>query len=218
MFNKLSTLDNIESSYCYGPETISEVSSSSNDVGLFNEVTTNTALIIIPYWIADAVRRNKLDHIDILEYSRVQKIMSTEDMAQFLRINSRVIPGIDDAQYAIRHAWDQSKSDSLDYHTFYTQLNRVEAIVNVEQDINARLYKDNFDIETLEESDSLYHIDIKKDSNIYIVIKAGFMNAMNSNEFTKRFYSDVLKKLYSLMPIHTVSNYEIFKHYLKLLK
>lgn len=215
MISKLSTLDDINKTNVHPDYVLGRDIDTSNDVGLYNEVTAKTSLIVVPFWVADAIRRNKLDHIDILEYSAVQKIMSIEDMAHFVAINSAVIPGIDGAEYIILNKWREATEctgNSLN------QLYRVTEAVNTKQDITTRLLVDNFDIASIENPEQLYQVDIKKDSNVYITVKAGFLNAMNSNEFRKQFYSDVLKKLYSLLPIHMVSTYDLFNHYLKSLR
>jgi hypothetical protein len=221
MLSKLSTLDNINNSNYAYPDAYPErgLDCYNNDVGLFNEHSLNTQLIIIPYWIADTIRRNKLDHIDILEYGVVQKILSIEDMAHFLFINESVISGLN-SRFFIYDAWVNTIADNND--NILNQLMRLLDAIDIKQDIHARLSDEKLNISKINDitdintsNDTLYLVELKKDGHIYITIKRGFLNALNIKEFTRQFYTDILKKLYSVQAIHDVSSYEIFKLYLK---
>jgi hypothetical protein len=179
-------------------------------------------LIIVPYWISRALIRNKLNYIDLLDYSRVRSILSLDDMVDFLVCNAANEMSVhnegSDGITPILAQWEASVDFTPALSAYLTKLvlnatdslNRVEARLQLSE-------SDGTGMACLPAAMPYYTVTIGSDRNIYIILERGFVNARaTAVAFLSAFYSDVVKALYQLHPVHTVSAcYTVFKKYVE---
>lgn len=189
-------------------------------------------VLIIPTWIQRALSRNKLNYMDVLDFSKISSILSSEDLIEFLAANTVItkqlfffnesmttggeLPIIRFMEEWLRS--NQFISSSL-YDLFSQHKSNV--IENYESSVAIRLNESKTEFESVNAKQGFrdfYIIYMGEDRTIYLILKDNFMSQIADNEFKKMLYSDLLNRFYTLYPVHIVSDMNsIFKKYVSLL-
>lgn len=179
-------------------------------------------LIILPYWIKQLLDRNKLNYIDILDYDKVRKLMSIEDVATFIGLNNsdylktNLLGRLLGASHYLKHHYldDAAKEQVSELQSVIIPLSQSEIIYKT---IIDRLSLDNIAEKDCTSSEDLYSLQINNDSTIFLFVKKGILNALEDRDYAKKLISAYLRALYSLIPINEVSYTDAFKLYLALI-
>lgn len=178
------------------------------------------SIILIPYWIRQALDRNKLNHIEILNYDTIRKILSIEDIAQLVcsnQLEKHPILGRLLMYKDLTKVWSATMSGAYckEYLHVILPLSQAEqtyqAVVDRLMDTTSRA--------TIGLSfETMYRIQVASGDMFTLYIEQGLFNALEDRVYAKSFISDYLKALYSLIPMSDVSKcYPAFEQYFNLL-
>lgn len=173
-------------------------------------------IIAITNTFYNSVIRNNLNLIDIVDFSKIRKHYSINDIAELLALNNilsddnSVCSGLvtlpiiycnDSIRYNI------DSDDKSDLMNSVLPLSKTEEIVS---NIYNKLQS------TYDSSYNVYEIIVLQDT-IYVILKDGFFafmqDSVNKLEFTRAY----LKECYKLQPIYKVSMLPIYRQYMTLL-
>lgn len=173
--------------------------------------------ILFPYWIREAFERNKLDYMDIVNYDRIRKILSIEDLAQLLYcncLNDHPLFGKLLTSNSLESSWraSMSKENLQEFAAVIAPLSRSKTIADVVMD---RLF--NNASCPLATGETGCRVQCTNDSKIFLFIDRCESNAFEDRARVKALVSDYLKALYSLLSIREVSRYQAFNLYFDLL-
>lgn len=176
-------------------------------------------LVIVPYWIQQLLDRNKLNYIDLLDYSKIRSLMSVEDVATFMALtnndNLRTnflgrMNGYDNFIY--HYYFERASSEQRkELETVIMPLTQAETITKTLVD---RLSLDDITDKDRILSEDLYTLQVNNDGTIFLFVKKGILNALEDRDYCKKLISAYLQALYVLAPIHEVSLTDAFKLYL----
>lgn len=164
---------------------------------------------VVPGWIYRAILRNKLNLNDIVNYEKISKILSQDDLVSWLYLNDRYQVGKHKlTPYALNnlfHGLTAEQTQTLDWLT-YQSTTDAEALSVQERlrDVNNMTSTDLYQIVTVNDL-------------VLIILNEGFQTAVGDFGELKKFITTYLKALYSLEPIQDVSQYPLYTLYLELL-
>jgi len=186
------------------------MSAAHIDVGLAPKV------IIIPYWVKRALDLNKLDYIEVKNFSTLRRIMSVRDVATFLCVQKFDFENCG-RKYIISDFSNVYTISNYEKNSEY--VNIVEPLshsVEIIEEVKQLLAIEDVKVD-MSCVDKTFEIQESSDRTIYIFLKEGFLNALSNPIGKKIFLSSVLKSIYKFLPINEVSGYEIYKEYIRLL-
>ncbi len=164
-------------------------------------------VFIVPGAIVRSLHRNKLNIIDLLDYSKIRAILSIDDMAEWFYLNDKFT--IDGKQ--ISSAWLDFQFHSI------TQAERAEIQISVlplsgSEEI---AHSANTKLSGLvPESTSVYQF-IPINNLLYIVLSEGFITHVQDRKNKTDFVKQYLKECYAMASVSDVSKLSIFDLYLK---
>ena len=178
-------------------------------------------ILLVPYWISRAVSRNKLNYIDILNYQHMQSILSVDDLADFLACNACTDFSVhstgSDGVTEVLIEWERTPTFSPSLKNFL--INSALHMAGPLSRVLTRLQlseKDGIGAVGLPTAAPFYKITIGLDRNIYVILEHGFATASATPAFLALFYTDIVKALYEVQPVHTVSAYySVFRKYIE---
>ena len=179
-----------------------------------------TSFVFIPFWVEKVLKRNKLSLKDILEYEKIRKYFSLEDLAGLLCVQESDQLGSFSSfkEFSLRtvllSSWMKTSGAlAVELGSAVIPLSYSKEVKNYvlvklsEQDVVSQ----NID-------DPVYRIvDIERNT-FCIVLKPGFVKLHNSVEALLDFVKDILKVFYVYHKVEVVSREPIFKAYLNLLE
>lgn len=184
--------------------------------------TRSPQLVIVPYWIQQLLDRNKLNYIDLLDYSKMRQLMSIEDIATFMGVTSndglkntflgRLNGFANFIYYRYFERASQAQREELD--VVIGPLIQAETTM---RSIVERLSLDNPADKDHISSEDLYTLQVNNDGTIFLFVKKGILNALEDRDYAHKLVSAYLQALYGLSPIHEVSFQDAFKLYLALI-
>jgi hypothetical protein len=199
-----------------------------------NQTYLKKDVIIVPEWIFRCLIRNKLNYMDLFDYSRLSAVLATSDILELVATNILLtkllfstLPFANNKNnidlieppmsLALVEEWQQSFSfqksglGSIIYNYDYLK--------SYENSIKTKLTSEkieNFSLET--DLKSCYSIHTGPDKTVFMLVKPGIIERHQNIDFLKILCESLLTEFYRLYPMHvcsTVNN--IFSKYVSLL-
>lgn len=179
-------------------------------------MSINNETLVVPYWIMQAFTRNNLNHIELLNYDSLRKVLSIDDMAQYYCVNK-----VPESECAVLY-YIASGLENFGFSTPQQKKELTEVIKplsNVPDTWNSVFERLSFESEAeTVDKDALYHSTVSLHGGVTIlIIKRGFLDACKNRNYARKVVSDYLKAQYSQLPINAVSKLPAYSYYLKLL-
>lgn len=188
----------------------------------------NVKTYLVPYWIQQVMARNKLNYIDLLDYDKLRSVMSVEDIASLLALNTTCLypksfVGSKDlfgqlfsADVYLWVTWSERMSA-----TNRTEFDSVIAPLSRSDELNkstmARLMSDNPGNFDSISSGDLYQLQVNNEGSVFAFLQKGLLNALEDRNYALKLVSEYLQALYGLLTIQEVSARSAFKLYYKLI-
>lgn len=168
-------------------------------------------MVLVPYWVENVLKRNRLKFTDVLNYAKMRELMSVEDVSAFLHFQTTDwIAPLRGAECSILlSSWEQTRSanDPAELASVVIPLSQSEATAN---DAMQRNLVPAMDLDI-----PVYQlVDVEREVLI-VVIREGFSEVMQDNAKALDFLRDVLKQYYIYMDVHQVSTLQVFRNYLE---
>lgn len=173
-------------------------------------------VILVPYFIENVLKRNRLNLATALNYEEMKKVVSTDDLNTFLLFQDNSFFNFLGffSRSVLLSSWEQ-----LNKKDVQTELASVGSpLLNSENQVDA--------IAELLSIDPHYPqadipkpysvVDISRDS-LALVVRPGFKEYIESKEGKLQLVRDILNTLYASEEVHKVSSTLLFKTYLSLL-
>lgn len=175
------------------------------------------AMVIVPYWVENVLKRNRLAFTEVLNYGKMRELMSVEDLSAFLYLQRA--DKIDLFKTAVNtyllSSWEQTRSSDEK-----TELVSVVVPLSYSEDIisstTKRLERNPY-TEMTQDSKSYGIVDFEREAFSF-VIKPGFVEDMRDNAKALDCCRDILKLFYGYHEPHEVSALPIFQNYLEHLR
>jgi hypothetical protein len=175
-------------------------------------------IVVVPFWIADTVHRNKMMLADALDFEKIRRFCSPADLAGFIAVQdcaTNLVGGETHAgSWSLYQVWSESlrteDGKSLLANTVYP-LTYDESFV---KDAKERLFGEDSRNERY--SEPFHYYDIAPAVGA-MVISPGFYTAMASDELHLTTVEQILKALYVYAPHDEVARTPWFRRYLELL-
>lgn len=169
------------------------------------------AMVLVPYWVENVLKRNRLKFTDVLNYAKMRELMSVEDVSAFLHFQTTDwIAPLRGAECSILlSSWEQTRSanDPAELASVVIPLSQSEATAS---DAMQRNLVPAMDLDI-----PVYQlVDVEREVLI-VVIREGFSEVMQDNAKALDFLRDVLKQYYIYMDVHQVSTLQVFRNYLE---
>lgn len=169
------------------------------------------AMVLVPYWVENVLKRNRLKFTDVLNYAKMRELMSVEDVSAFLHFQTTDwIAPLRGAECSILlSSWEQTRSanDPTELASVVIPLSQSEATAS---DAMQRNLVPAMDLDI-----PVYQlVDVEREVLI-VVIREGFSEVMQDNAKALDFLRDVLKQHYIYMDVHQVSTLQVFRNYLE---
>lgn len=169
------------------------------------------AMVLVPYWVENVLKRNRLKFTDVLNYAKMRELMSVEDVSAFLHFQTTDwIAPLRGAECSILlSSWEQTRSanDPTELASVVIPLSQSEATAS---DAMQRNLVPAMDLDI-----PVYQlVDVEREALI-VVIREGFSEVMQDNAKALDFLRDVLKQYYIYMDVHQVSTLQVFRNYLE---
>lgn len=163
--------------------------------------------IVVPDWVQRGLVNNKLNVMDIGNYSKLRTVLSIDDMSELYYINTQLrINNILLSSVFGRDLFEHLTPDQLqEFENSVAPLSGTEEIANT---VRARLSKASV-------GDSPLYSFVVLNNVIYIILKDGFMTLINDTQYVLDFVKAYLKECYVLLPIHEVSKLPLFALYIE---
>lgn len=177
-----------------------------------------TSFILLPYWAEKVLKRNKLSLKDILDYEKIRKFFSMEDLASLLSIQETSVLEtfkLISLRTVLLSSWEKT-SGALKVELGSTVL-PLSYSEEVKRYVTQRLTAEE-NAASQDVKNSVYRVvDIERNT-FCIVLKPGFTKLHESSESLLEFVRDILKVFYVYHKVEDVSREPIFKTYLNLLE
>ena len=171
--------------------------------------------LVVPYWVMQAFKRNNLNHIELLNYGSLRKVLSIDDMAQYYSVNMTTDSVCPVLEYLCSENIAQTGSPEHrnELKNVIVPLALSRSTMEEAQERLASVTPEGLNIES-----TVYHSTIQVHGGTTIfVINRGFLEACKNRDYALKVISDYLKAQYSQLPIDKVSNLRAYSYYLKLL-
>lgn len=168
------------------------------------------AMVVVPYWVENVLKRNRLNFTDLLEYGKMRDVMSVNELSAFLTVqHTGRIPVINNiVNTYLLSSWEQTRSsdektelDSVVVPLSYSEetvSDVVERLSQVQEDTEQKPYE---------------IVDFAREAFV-VVLRKGFMQDMTAPVKQLDFVRDLLKLYYCYYEPHEVSSLQIFQNYL----
>jgi hypothetical protein len=175
-------------------------------------------IVVIPYWIADTVHRNKMSLADVLDFEKIRRVCAPADLAALLIVQdfaTNIVGGdVSVGVWGIHQAWYESlrTEESRSYHqNTIVPLTCDESFI---KDAKDRLFGE--DSRTERHSEPFNYYDIAPAVGA-MVISPGFYTANAPDELHLATVEAILKALYVYTAPNEVARTPWFKRWLQLL-
>lgn len=168
------------------------------------------AMVVVPYWVENVLKRNRLNFTDLLQYGKMRDVMSVNELSAFLTVqHTGRIPVINNiVNTYLLSSWEQTRSsdektelDSVVVPLSYSEetvSDVVERLSQVQEDTEQKPYE---------------IVDFAREAFV-VVLRKGFMQDMLNPTKQLDFVRDLLKLYYCYYEPHEVSSLQIFQNYL----
>lgn len=181
-------------------------------------VSSKVKVKVLPDWIFRAIARNKLNVVDIEDYSKIRSFLSLEDLAIWEFLNTRFdiqIKSIADLQLATIDLFDLSKLTPEQQREYQS----VRTLSTTDENKNTAYAKltSPLDAVRLDGNNINVYKFIPTHNFIALVISEGFISEMNDPNKLKAFIANYLEHCYFMASVDEVSQLPMFNTYLRLL-
>lgn len=169
------------------------------------------AMVLVPYWVENVLKRNRLKFTDVLNYAKMRELMSVEDVSAFLHFQSTdqiaALRGVD--RSILLSSWEQTRStnDPAELASVVIPLSQSEATAI---DSAQRYLTPATDLDI-----PVYQlVDVEREV-LVVVVRQGFEEIMQQPAHELEFLREVLKQYYIYLEVHQVSSLQVFRNYLE---
>ena len=188
-------------------------------------MTVKTRVIIIPFWIEESMKRAGVPYSDCLDYSKIKKVVSTEDLLTFFSAQE-IASTLVGAEYTSCSAWELGSvwntnmtNQMEDQRKEAANLFEMSLHVNYLEQVKSRLFTPGAagpDHSPVYEKPYITY-DLMPDV-VGVVVYPGFFTESTSKELQLSLVDAILKVLYVYnTAYHEVASTLWFKRYLELL-
>ncbi len=177
-------------------------------------IPSNIKVKVIPEWIFKAISRNKLNVVDIEDYSKIRSILSLEDLAILEYLNTRFSITKQQIRLATVDLFDVSKltpEQQKEYQAVRTLSttddNKDTAYAKLSCPSGSCLSGENNNRYTF----------IPTHNFVALILSEGFITEVNETDKLKAFYAAYLEHCYFMASVDEVSQLAVFNGYLTLL-
>lgn len=175
-------------------------------------------IILIPYWVQEILRRNKLDLSVCLDLKQLKAIMSLSDLAGFVALGDHLgmLTGIQDATIGDTFwAWSKSTAvNDTETRAFHDMVCTLARDTTVQADLCARLFDEGARQPHYEKAFDIYDLTPEFAG---VVVYPGFFGKSGNLQLHFPLVEAMLKALYVYIPYSEVAKTALFKRYLELL-
>ena len=168
-------------------------------------------MVLVPYWVENVLKRNRLKFTDVLNYAKMRELMSVEDVSAFLHFQSTdqiaTLRGVD--RSILLSSWEQTRStnDPAELASVVIPLSQSEATAI---DSAQRYLTPATDLDI-----PVYQlVDVEREV-LVVVVRQGFEEIMQQPAHALEFLREVLKQYYIYLEVHQVSSLQVFRNYLE---
>ncbi len=182
---------------------------------IVNETTcvTEKSIVLIPFWVEDVLRRNKLTLASVLDYTRVAELMSMEDRSAFLTLQRANKIGLfaGAVNSYLLGSWEQSalKEQKAVLDSAVVPMSYSETAVN---DSLERLKLG----ETPKPECHYKVVDFDRNA-LGVILYPGCVEALLEKETALALTREILNVFYGYYEVHEVSSLPLFAKYLELI-
>ena len=169
------------------------------------------AMVLVPYWVENVLKRNRLKFTDVLNYAKMRELMSVEDVSAFLHFQSTdqiaTLRGVD--RSILLSSWEQTRStnDPAELASVVIPLSQSEATAI---DSAQRYLTPATDLDI-----PVYQlVDVEREV-LVVVVRQGFEEIMQQPAHELEFLREVHKQYYIYLEVHQVSSLQVFRNYLE---
>lgn len=172
---------------------------------------SKSKLYILPHWILRQITRHKLTLNDLRSYSKLRQVLTVDDMAEWFYLNDSFRM---DERFSLSTSILETYFDSMTAAEKVELSNSVLSLSGSEEIANSAISKLS---QSNLMSDCLYEF-VRADNGLFLVLKEGFITEMSKPAKTAEFVKQYLKFFYTSLPLHEVSQVNMFSFYLKQLQ
>lgn len=180
---------------------------------LMDTYPNSFSVYVIPHWTYKSILRNKLNIIDVADYSKIKAILSNSDLIDWTEINDfyKFLGKCSLSTHSLETLFkDITEAELTSYRTSVVPLSQTGATIK-------RLTAHVSDVNSMTHEPS-YHF-ILMNTTLLVILGETFFTKTTDSEFVFRFVQDYLKECYKIAPIPEVTNQtDVFSLYLNLLK
>ena len=172
------------------------------------------AIIVIPYWVETALKRNKHELKDCLDYNVVRQCLSIEDILEFVSLENNNKFDFMQGMFSetLFSGWMKSADKDL-----LVELDSTIRPLLYNKDISNRaLVRFNDTYIKDKESETFKVVDISREV-VAVVLYPGFISSSTNIVTSFKIIKKLLKTMYIYSKVNTVSYHPLFGMYLKLL-
>jgi hypothetical protein len=183
-------------------------------------VTDKKSVVLIPYWVQEALRRNGLQLSACLDLDLIRPFVATNDLASFLTLQDNMyfnsVIGATPSGTLIM-SWNDNviKTNSELSKYLNETLSLLAGDKTIRDDIDHRLFSTDSGQERHKEPFVIY--DLTPDV-IGVVIYPGYFVAGNNAALQKDINEAIIEVLYRYSSFHEVAQTPFFRRYLELLQ
>lgn len=171
----------------------------------------------MPYWLLTALKRNEMSLSDLLDYNKLKRIVSPDNVSVLLGFQQLdvepIFNTINDGRLSNRWRETCSSENRQELDSFGQNLSHSEGSVVREISLKFDLQLYSKDRET---KPAYELVDFTREE-VALVLYPGFFQEIKDPAFELNLARDMLKTLYKYFKQHDVSHTALFKHYVKLL-
>ena len=171
-------------------------------------------IIVIPYWVETALKRNKHELKDCLDYNVVRQCLSIEDILEFVSLENN--NKFDFMQGMFSEALFSGWMKSADKDLLVELDSTIRPLLYNKDIINRALVRFNDTYIKDKESETFKVVDISREV-VAVVIYPGFISSSTNIVTSFKIIKKLLKTMYIYSKVNTVSCHPLFGTYLKLL-
>lgn len=176
----------------------------------------NKDIVIMPFWVENALSRNGKSIRDCLNYPAIRQCMSLEDLSQFLSMQNSGKLFVNDNVYHSRllSSWEKSADSSQ-----RVELDSTVVALSYSKDLGEDAYMrlERSKPQPGDEDPTYYrYVDIDRDSCV-LVLYPGYTDYIQSESNILRLLRDFVKLMDTYFEFHQVARHEFFKRYLEIL-
>lgn len=167
-------------------------------------------LILVPFWIEKVLKRSNLSLTESLNYSKLLGLLSLSDLSAFLKFQNCDNYSITSGEnIALLSSWERScQNDER------VELDSTVVPLSCEEEATAYIKESFLANQSAKDTVPFKVVDLDRE-HYGVVIYPGFTEYILTNSNKVTFIEALLELLYKYFEIHEVSEFPIFKDYLR---